>query len=220
MKVIPVINCDNFDCVAKKIKIAREELKADWLHFDVAEKPLASINTWNDPAALADFLKKQKGQRPKIEVHLMVKKPEEAVAAWLAIGASRVIISAADFDDNRWIDFQDKFFKDSKTELGFSLGLKNNLKEIFPWLEKKRIKFLHILAVPAGKAGQEFQKAVIPKIAILKRRFPGVTIEADGGINPVVAKLLKAVGTDILTTSHYVFNSENPKKAFEELKKI
>lgn len=219
MKIIPVINCQDFDCVERKIKIAREELRADWLHFDIAEKPLASINTWNDPAALADFLKKQKGVKPKIEVHLMMKKPEEAIEPWLLV-ASRVIVSASDFNDPRWIDFQNKFFKDSKIELGFSLGLKNNLKEIFPWLEKKKIKFLQILAVSAGKAGQEFQKAVIPKIAILRRRFPGVTIEADGGINPAAAKLLKAAGVDILTTSSYVFNSENPQQAFQELKKI
>jgi len=220
MEIIPVINCSDFDCVKEKINISRRELKSGWLHFDVAEKPSALINTWNDPTALADFFKKQKGVKPKIEVHLMVKRPEEAVEAWLAIGAARIIISAADFDDNRWIDFQDRFFKDGKTELGFSLGLKNNLKEIFPWLEKKRIKFLQILAVPPGKAGQQFQKAVIPKIAILKRRFPGVKIEVDGGVNPAVAKLVKAAGADILTAASYIFSSANPKKSFQELKKI
>ncbi len=220
MEIIPVINCSDFDCVKEKIKIIKKDLKAGWAHFDVAEKPLASINTWNEPAVLADFLKKEKISKLKIEVHLMLKNPAAAVEAWLAAGAARVIISAKDFSEPRWADFQEKFFSNSKVELGFSLGLENNLKEIFPWLEKKKIKFLQILAVPAGKAGQEFRKAVIPKIAILKRRFPGITIEVDGGVNLGVAKLTKAAGADILTAASYIFKSVNPQKAFQELKKI
>ena len=170
MKTIPVVNCGDFDCVREKCDFIRKQLKADWIHFDAAEKPAASINSWNDPAALAAFWGKQKGKKPKIEVHLMVKDPEKAAAACIAAGAARIIVSAADFSDSRWAKFCEKFA--GRAEIGFSLGLKNNLKEIFPWLEKKQIEFLHILAVPTGPAGQEFRKAVIPKIAILKRRFP------------------------------------------------
>ena len=220
METIPVINCSDFDCIKEKIGINQRELKADWLHFDVSDGKFTPRKTWNDPAALADFLKKQKGPKPKIEVHLMLGKPEEATAAWLAAGVERVIISAKDFNLPRWSVFQEKFFNTGRTELGFSLGLKNNLKEIFPWLEKKKIKFIQILAVPAGKAGQEFRKAVIPKIAILKKRFPGITIEVDGGVNSAVGKLTRAAGADILTAASHIFNSANPKKAFQELKKI
>lgn len=218
MKTIPVINCADFDCVKEKYDFISKELKADWIHFDVAEKPSASISTWNDPAALAVFLKKQKGKNPKVEAHLMVRDPETTAEAWLEAGAGRIIISAADFSEPRWVKFHEKFA--GRTEIGFSLGLKNNLKEVFPWLASSRINFLQILAVPAGKAGQEFQKAVIPKIAILKRRFPGVRIEVDGGVNPAVGKLVKAAGADILTAASYILKSENPKKAFKELEKI
>lgn len=219
MKTIPVINCADFDCVKERYDFIRRNLKADWIHFDVAEKPLASIDTWNDPAALAAFLKKQKGKNPKIEVHLMLKNPEAAAAAWVAAGAARIIISADDFGAKRWVDFYGKFSAGS-AEIGFSLGLKNNLKEIFPWLNSGKVKFLQILAVPAGKAGQEFRKAVIPKIAILKRRFSGITIEVDGGVNLAVGKLVKRAGADILTAASYIFKSANPKKAFQELQKI
>lgn len=47
--------------------------------------------------------------------------------------------------------------------------------------------------------------------------MPNATIEVDGGINEETAKLAKSFGADIAVSASYIFNSSDPKEAYEKL---
>ena len=90
MQILPVINCPDASCAEEKVALAKTFLKeGDWLHIDVTDGEFSKHVTWNDPAAW------QTWHLPfKLEVHLMVNRPEDYIGAWLAAGANRFVIHA------------------------------------------------------------------------------------------------------------------------------
>ena len=74
-----------------------------------------------------------------------------------------------------------------------------------------------ILAVEPGISGQEFQDNQLEKIRVLREKIPNAKIEVDGGINIRNAFDIKQAGADILVSSSYIWNSGNPKEAYELL---
>ena len=58
------------------------------------------------------------------------------------------------------------------------------------------------------------------KIAFLREEMPNATIEVDGGMNPETALAVKAVGADTIVSASYIFDSADPKTAYETLRNI
>jgi ribulose-phosphate 3-epimerase len=92
------------------------------------------------------------------------------------------------------------------------------VNELIPYL--KFFNHFQILGVNPGKAGQEFRSEVLEKIKFLRERSKSATIEVDGGVTPEVVRLVKKFGVDIIVSASYIFNSPDPKKAYEELQGI
>src|SRR3990167_788426 len=87
MEVIPAINCGDEGCVKKHLEML-QDIPAEWVHFDVSDGKFTPTLTWNNPKFLET-------ESLKIEVHLMVEKPEEYVERWVGLptggGAKRII---------------------------------------------------------------------------------------------------------------------------------
>jgi ribulose-phosphate 3-epimerase len=93
------------------------------------------------------------------------------------------------------------------------------------------VDLILLMTVNPGFGGQEFIKAVVPKIkklsAMLKERGLEVPIEIDGGINPETAKIVKDAGATVLVAGNYIFkngkgdgkDAERYNGAIESLKK-
>jgi len=218
MKVIPVINCQNFDCVKEKISQATD-LGATWIHIDIEDGKFLTAQTWNNPQELKEFLLTTHYSLPTTEIHLMVENPEEVLEEWIAVGAKRIFIhSEAISNIDKFIDIVKK---NKKTEFGVAIKPETEAKELL--LYSKFINLFQILAVNPGPSGQKFNPSILEKIHFLRTNLPNAKnakIEVDGGINKETAKLIKIAGADIIVSSSYIWNSENPKETYEELRNI
>ncbi len=213
MQVIPSINVKNFSEFKKRLK-ATAALGANWAHVDVTDGKFTKTRLWNKPKELK--LKTQNSKpKIKLEVHLMVNNPDAVLGDWLAAGIKRVIVHIESAED---ILTMAKKCRAKKAELALALNPNTPAVKIFPY--KKLVKQVLVLAVPPGPAGQPFRRDQLQKIRILRRQLPDVKIEVDGGINLETAKLCQQAGADVLVSAAYLFNSANPKKAYQQLKKI
>ncbi|MEK7593130.1 MAG: ribulose-phosphate 3-epimerase [Patescibacteria group bacterium] len=229
MKIIPAINEADFSKIKEKLEKAKE-IGADWAQIDVADGKFTSHKTWNQPKDLSDA----KGQLSDVnlELHLMVENPQEVIDDWIKAGAKRIIIhheaavdSAKKHLDNNETDVLNFILEKCEAngvELGLAINPETSAEELTPHLDK--IRFIQILAVNPGLAGQQFQVSTLDKIKFIKELndtyFGSIIVEVDGGINLEMAKLCKQAGADILAAASYIWNSENPKAAFEELNRI
>ncbi|MDR3582266.1 MAG: hypothetical protein P4L67_03255 [Candidatus Pacebacteria bacterium] len=217
MNVIPVINCPDIGCVRKRLEMARTFLRpGDLLHLDVTDGAFAVHKTWSDPHAWAGL------NAPfPLEVHLMVEQPEEHADDWFTAGARRLVVhieTVAPAGVRRLLDLADHHHGAIVLS-----SLPDTDPEMFePFIRRfgERITAFQVLAVPPGAAGQKFLPSVLAKIMALRQMSPNATIEVDGGMDPATARLVKAAGADTVLSASYIFGSADPKKAYEELRKI
>jgi len=209
MRVIPAINATDFETVKKQILQVADF--SFWIHLDVVDGKFAPNVLWGK----ADDIKKIKSLAVNFEAHLMVERPELAIEAWLENGIKRIVIHAEAVNDRLFIlNMCQKF----NAEAGLAIRPDTQIEKITPFL--KDFKFVQILAVNPGFAGQKFDEKVLEKVKFLRTHYKDVIIEVDGGINPETAKLVKKAGADIVVSASYIFSSKDPKKAYEELQKI
>ena len=226
MQIIPAINCVDFNCVKEKLRKVKE-IGADWAQIDIADGKFTLHKTWNNPKELSAV----KGQLSDVnlEIHLMVENPQDVVDDWIGAGAKRIIVhheaivdSAKKHSNNNETDVLNFILEKCKVngvEFGLAINPETSAEELTPHLDK--IRFIQILAVNPGLAGQQFKAETLKKIKFLKENpYTEIVVEVDGGINSEIAKLCKEAGADILVSASYIWNSKNPKEAFEELSRI
>ncbi len=212
MKIIPAINCENFDCVSERILKAAEF--SDWAQIDVSDGAYSKAVTWNNPAELFSFMK-ENNLHINIEAHLMVEDVLGESLRWLQEGAKRIVVQAeVEFDVPMLLGAAKEY--NAEAMLSFSpeteINDKINIVSAF--------KEFQALSVAPGFAGQEFDGQSLNKIKSLRELSPSAIIEVDGGVNEETAKLIKKAGADVIVSASYIFGSDNPEEAFRRLKEI
>jgi ribulose-phosphate 3-epimerase len=214
MNVIPSINCADIDCVQKKLTIAKTFLHAGGLvHLDVTDGVFSAHKTWGDPFAWAKL-----GSPFPLEVHLMVEQPEDHAEDWFVAGARRLIVhieTIAPADVRRLLDLAEQHHG----EIAFSSMPDTDQDMFVPIVQRfgERITALQVLAVTPGAVGQKFHPSTLSKITALRQLSPNAIIEVDGGMNLETARLVKSAGADTIVSASYIFESADPKRAYEEL---
>ena len=216
-EVIPVINCDNFECVKLRINQAASFFNSagGWIHLDISDGQFTPRTTWDNPQELKNFLESNQALRKlRVEVNLMVKQPEEVIEEWLKIGVQRMIVS---FESLKDLKVFSRLCRNYGVQPMLSLSPQISFEKIEPQLSL--FDGFNILAVNPGFSGQNFQKSVLEKIRILRQKKPDAIIEVDGGINLETAKLAKAAGANLFAASSFIFDAADPKKAYLDLAK-
>lgn len=213
MNVIPVVNCSDAACINERVAAAEKFLGRDeLLHLDVTDGVFTAHKTANDPEVWKNM------QTPFfLEVHLMVTRPEEYLASWIAAGAKRIIIHSEAIDEA----LAKKIIMscgDSGTEVMLSSNPETSAESLAPYFPM--FHAFQVLAVHPGAPGQELLPSVLEKITFLREALPGATIEVDGGIDPETTKKVKLAGADTVVSGTYIFKSADPKRAYETLKGI
>jgi ribulose-phosphate 3-epimerase len=212
MKVIPAINCENFDCVESKLKVL-EQIGCDWIHFDISDGEFSSAVTWNEPSLIKNMI----SDFPSIEVHLMVREPEEFLSEWVGVGAKRFLVHIESIYDSPDI----LNLRLPNVEMGISLLPNTLISNLLELIDKfPHISFVQFLAVSPGYSGQKFDEKVIDKISELLVSCPGLVVEVDGGITPETARLVSDVGASVVVSSSYIWGHNDLKTAILELKNV
>ena len=215
MEIIPALNCLDEESLGQWIVKAGEFLPAGrWIHLDISDGNFTPTKTWNESAHWQE-LAGQYGWN--LEVHLMVEKPEEVIQAWLAAGAKRVLVHVETINRESLTGILETV-AESRVEAMLSSNPDTPIDTIRPYL--RDFTRFQVLAVYPGRSGQKFLPAVLEKISLLRALRPYAKIEVDGGINAQTAALAKEAGADFVVAASYIFWSENPGRAYEELQEV
>ncbi len=75
-----------------------------------------------------------------------------------------------------------------------------------------------VMSVVPGFGGQKFLAEVLPKVTELRKRFPDLLIQMDGGIDAVTCKQCIAAGADNLVSGSFVFSAPDRAAAIRSLR--
>lgn len=215
-EIIPTILVNNFEEAKKRIKAV--EKYVHWVQLDVMDGVFVNNKTWNEPLDLRDFK-----TRAKLEVHLMIQKPEEVIDDWLE-AVERIIIH---YESSEKIEELIEKVHKNKKEIGIALNPETRISVLEPFLPrhgkgrgKKDLDLILFMTVQPGWGGQEFKEEVLAKIKDLRKLWPKGNIEVDGGMNPENAQKAVKSGANMICAGTYIFKNKNIKQAIEDLKKL
>ncbi|MEK7503093.1 MAG: hypothetical protein AAB556_01455 [Patescibacteria group bacterium] len=207
-EIIPSINVDNFEELSRRIKLV--EPYVDWVHIDVSDGTFTDHVSWHESKDLIGFETKV-----KIEVHLMVDRPEKKIASWLLTPAARLIFHQEATKNHELVIEK---IHEAKREAGIAIRPDTPWLKLFPYFGK--VELLQVLAVSPGPSGQALSEEAIHKIGHIKHTCHPCIIEVDGGVNLQNAQILTKEGADILVVGKAIFEAENLKGAIDELKTL
>jgi len=164
------------------------------------------------------------------EADLMIKNPETEAEKWIKAGAKAIVFHIESSpkilelikDLRKTYGYSGDSLVD--IEIGIALNINTQNENLDKFLEKNTdgrmlVDFVQFMGIKKiGYQGQEFDEEVITKIKALRKKYPSVVISIDGGVNFENNKVLIKAGANKLISGSAIFESENIKKAVEEMK--
>ncbi|KKU73430.1 MAG: Ribulose-phosphate 3-epimerase [Parcubacteria group bacterium GW2011_GWA2_47_26] len=203
-----------------------------------SRRSLASEKRRLKPAATFDF-----------EVDLMVVDPLQHAKAWIQAGAKRILFHVEVFhkkipslkireEPGELWDII-KYIKSRGVEVGPSLNaatpigileqylaLPGSRKLQLAYHTPRRLKpaatfdCILLLGVNPGRSGQPFQRHVLKKIRALRKKYPHLPIEVDGGVNLSNAEEILKAGATRIATASALHNAASPQVAYQKFLKV
>lgn len=141
----------------------------------------------------------------KLDVHLMIVKPERYLQAFRQAGADSLTVHIEAVSDPKAILER---IRDLGAAPGLALNYGTPVDTVIPYVEFADI--LLTMSVPAGFGGQRFHSDVLDSVCALRRKArPDSLLEIDGGINLETIGAAAAAGANIFVAGTGVFRAED-----------
>lgn len=214
IEIIPSILVKSFKEFTDKVRLVQDYTK--WIQLDVSDGDFAPNKTWGNPLELHYY-----DPGVFIEVHLMVSSPEKVIDDWLTgrseekdSGVRRIFFH---YEATAAHEEIIKKIKDAGIEVGIALLPETSLSTIKPIDEL--VDAVLFFSGNLGYYGGNFnEKVTIDKISTFSQMHPYIIIEVDGGMNPKTAKKVVEAGASAIVSGSYIWDSDNPQKAIDELR--
>lgn len=205
------LSCD-FNKLEHEINSVRN---AKWLHFDVMDGEFVSSRTYD--FHMLKLIKQISNQF--FDCHLMIAYPEKYYERYILSGANLITFH---YEATKHSKALIKAIKARKVKVGISIKPDTDVSVLDDLL--KYLDVVLIMSVEPGKGGQKFIYESLEKIKYLddlrKEKGYNYLIEVDGGINIETAKLVKAVGCDVVVVGSYIFNSKDRNEIISRIENV
>jgi ribulose-phosphate 3-epimerase len=149
----------------------------------------------------------------KFEMDLMVREPREAMATFLKAGAGKLILHAestrdigALLDELETTYGRDKEFSPDLLSVALALHADANITHLAPHLA--RVDYVQFMGIAhEGLQGQPFNERVLDAIVELRKNFPDLLIQVDGGVSLETAPRLLSAGVNRLVVGSALWKS-------------
>ena len=202
-RIAPSILSADFARLGEEVR-AVEAAGADLLHFDVMDNHYVP-NLTVGPLVCAAL---KPHTRMPIDVHLMVKPVDRIIPEFAKAGASIISFHP---EASEHVDRTIGLIREQGCKAGLVLNPATPLSCLDHTLDK--LDLVLLMSVNPGFGGQQFIRAVLPKIAEVRKRIErlgrDIWLEVDGGVKADnIAEIAKA-GADTFVAGSAIFGSKD-----------
>jgi len=147
-----------------------------------------------------------------MDVHMMISDPLKYAPAFASAGADLLTFHVEAVSDP--VDAAKQI-----AALGVGVGIAINPSTSMELLEPclNHVDMVLVMSVEAGFGGQTFDPIAIDRIADLRKRFPDLLLEIDGGINGSTIAAARAAGCDLFVVGSAIFKHDDYSAAISSL---
>ncbi len=176
------------------------------IHFDVMDNKFVPNDGIN-----IEYINRVKKYNFYIDTHLMVEKPKEEnyVDRTINYGSDDVTIhiELPEFEKELEYLLEKKKSLNGNIKIGVAINPDTNIERIEKYLEK--IDKVLIMSVVPGFGGQKYLDSATEKISCLKKNYPKMFVQVDGGINESTFKNALDAGVDSFVIGSYLTDDFN-----------
>ncbi|EPX71477.1 ribulose phosphate 3-epimerase [Schizosaccharomyces octosporus yFS286] len=185
---------------------------SDWLHVDIMDSqfvPSLTIGPIVVKAMRNHFTK----EKAFFDCHLMVMNPEKWVDEFADAGANMFCFHYEATEKHMEI-----IQRAHERGMLVSCAIKPNtpVEVLDPLVQ--HLDMALVMTVEPGKGGQSFRAECLPKVNYLRKRYPNLNIEVDGGLSPKTVDAASEAGANVIVAGTAVFKAENPTQVIAELR--
>ncbi|KAK7377699.1 hypothetical protein VNO80_03129 [Phaseolus coccineus] len=159
----------------------------------------------------------RKHTKAYLDCHLMVTNPLDYVEPLAKAGASGFTFHV-EASKNDWKELIQKI-KSHGMRPGVSLKPGTPIEEVFPLVEAENpVVMVLVMTVEPGFGGQKFMPEMMDKVRMLRKKYPSLDIEVDGGLGPSTIEVAASAGANCIVAGSSVFGAPEPAQVISLLR--
>lgn len=222
IKIIPAIIPHTKQQLEEEIKIVAHF--APLVQIDICDGTLTKTKTWPYNDRDVDFFESLKNEATgwpywedvDIELHLMLKNPEESLLEWIKTGATSIVAhieATANFQEV--IDI----CRENAVSVGVAIKPSTDISAIEPFAAQ--VDFIQVMGSDLlGHHGLELDPKAVETIKALHNLYPERIIAIDIGVREDTAEILVDAGATKLVSGSTILDAPSPESFYRVLEHL
>ena len=190
---------------------------SDWVHLDVMDGHFVPNITMGPPiiSALRKAVPRKENEPGKyfFDCHMMVSNPEQWVPEIAKAGGDQYTFHYEATEKPLELT---KLIKANGMKAACAIKPGTSVDVLFDLAP--HLDMALVMTVEPGFGGQKFMADMMPKVEELRRRFPNMNIQVDGGLGKGTVEVAAEAGANVIVAGTSVFKAADPKEMIAYLR--
>ncbi|XP_076168937.1 ribulose-phosphate 3-epimerase [Ptiloglossa arizonensis] len=183
---------------------------ADYLHLDVMDGHFVPNLTFGHP--LVKCLR-SKIKEAFFETHMMVSNPEQWIQPMADSGVNQYTFHVEPVKD---VPLVCRKVKEAGMTVGVALKPGTPVDVVVDYIDLADMVL--VMTVEPGFGGQKFIEPMMKKVSWLRKNYPMLDIEVDGGVGPATIEACAKAGANMIVSGTAVIGASDQAKVIKTLK--